>query len=196
MNLLPIPWMKYKLEVIFDCNISGNTFLMYNSNNKDDLIKFDEFYLSNLLENYNIVVDDFHPLYLYLPLELEDYFKPIVDRLNNIYKNNIRIAIGSYEDIYYSNVSKNIFDFNYSLDKSKMYEIFTSLSDTQGILINPLSSVSIYGPTLDYSLKNSNSSNVTHISLVNLLDKSESDKFIEFYLMGLTNKNNNFNYNF
>ena len=87
-------------------------------------------------------------------------------------------------------------DFAYLIDDSKCYEIFTSLSDTQRIYINPISSCAISGPTLNYHVKNINPNNTTHISFVNLMDDTMASNYVDCYLKGLTNNNNNFNYNF
>ena len=70
MNLLPIPWMKLKLESIYDVNLYGNLYLIFNDINYN--YNIDTNSLSNLLVDHNILVDDSHPLYLYLPMELND----------------------------------------------------------------------------------------------------------------------------
>ena len=150
MNLLPIPWMKLKLESIYNVNLYGNLYLIFNDINNS--YNIDTNSLSNLLVDHNILVDDSHPLYLYLPMELND--------------------------------------------NDKTYEIFTSLSDTQKIYINPISSCSVSGIVLNYHMKQLNPNNVTHISFVDLMNSPYDDSFISCYLKGLTNNNNNFNYNF
>ena len=64
MNLLPIPWMKLKLESIYNVNLYGNLYLIFNDINSNYRIDINS--LNTLLENHNILVDEFHPLYLYL----------------------------------------------------------------------------------------------------------------------------------
>ena len=82
------------------------------------------------------------------------------------------------------------------IDNDKTYEIFTSLSDTQKVCINPLSSCTISGITLNYHSKHINPNNANHLSFVNLMEDNCSEYFIDCYLKGLTNNNNNFNFNF
>ena len=209
MNLLPIPWMKQKLENIYDLNLYGNLYLIYNDINNNDY-NIDTNKLNNLLNDYNLLVDNSHPLYLYLPLELNEYLYRLILSFKSLYKNNVYVVLGGYKNNYLNlneldclaklcNIYKNldsIVNHAYLIDDDKTYEIFTSLSDTQKIYINPLSSCSISGTVLNYHLKHANPNNVSHISFVNLMDDSSNDKFIEYYLKGLTNKNNNFNYNF
>ena len=90
----------------------------------------------------------------------------------------------------------SIVNYSYLIDNDKTYEIFTSLSDTQKIYINPISSCSVSGIVLNYHMKQLNPNNVTHISFVDLMNSPYDNSFISCYLKGLTNNNNNFNYNF
>ena len=62
MNLLPIPWMKLKLESIYNVNLYGNLYLIFNDINNSYNIDINS--LSNLLVDHNILVNDSHPLYL------------------------------------------------------------------------------------------------------------------------------------
>lgn len=209
MNLLPIPWMKQKLEIIYNVNLYGSLYILFNEL-KHDLHNNDTNTINNLLNDCNILIDDYHPLYLYLPLELNDYLYNLMVSFKSLYKNNVYIILGGYKFNHpdlseldclanlcskYSNLDC-IVNNAYLINDDKTYEIFKSLSDTQNIYINPLSSCSISGITLNYHLKQLNPNNVNHISFVNLMDDSFNDNFVECYLKGLTNKNNNFNYYF
>ena len=208
MNLLPIPWMKLKLENIYDINLYGNLYLIFNDINNS--YNIDANSLSALLEDYNILVDESHPLYLYLPIELSNQLYKLMICFKHLYQNNVYIILGGYKNIYpnlneldclanlcskYENLD-SIVNYAYLIDNDKTYEIFTSLSDTHRIYINPLSSCSISGVALNYHMNQLNPNNVTHISFVNLMDFSCNDRFVDYYLNGLTNNNNNFNYNF
>ena len=132
MNLLPIPWMKLKLESIYNVNLYGNLYLIFNDINYN--YNIDTNSLSNLLVDHNILV------------ELMTSFK-------YLYKDNIYIILGGYKDTYpnlneldclanlcskYENLD-SIVNYSYLIDNDKTYEIFTSLSDTQKIYINPIS---------------------------------------------------------
>ena len=208
MNLLPIPWMKLKLESIYDVNLYGNLYLIFNDINYN--YNIDTNSLSNLLVDHNILVDDSHPLYLYLPMELNDQIYKLMTSFKYLYKDNIYIILGGYKDTYpnlneldclanlcskYENLD-SIVNYSYLIDNDKTYEIFTSLSDTQKIYINPISSCSVSGIVLNYHMKQLNPNNVTHISFVDLMNSPYDNSFISWYLKGLTNNNNNFNYNF
>mgnify|MGYP000212211940 CR=1 FL=1 len=128
----------------------------------------------------------------------------------SVEKDNIYIILGGYKDTYpnlneldclanlcskYENLD-SIVNYSYLIDNDKTYEIFTSLSDTQKIYINPISSCSVSGIVLNYHMKQLNPNNVTHISFVDLMNSPYDNSFISCYLKGLTNNNNNFNYNF
>jgi len=208
MNLLPIPWMKIKLENIYDINIYGNLYLIYNDINNN--YNFDDNLLNTFLQENNILVDKSHPLYLYLPMELNNQIYKLMISFKNLYKDNVYIILGGYKDTYpnlneldclanlcskYENLD-SLVNHAYLIDNDKTYEIFTALLDTQKISINPLSSCSISGITLNYHIKQINPNNVTHISFVDLINSSYDNIFTNIYLKGLTNKNNNFNYNF
>lgn len=208
MNLLPIPWMKLKLESIYDVNLYGDLYLIFND--IDSNYNINSYSLRTLLENHNILVDNSHPLYLYLPMELNNQIYKLMTYFKDLYHDNVYIILGGYKDTYpnlseldcltnlcsrYENLD-SIINYSYLIDNDKIYEIFTSLSDTQKIYIDPLSSCSISGIALNYHMKQLNPNNVTHISFVNLIDSSYNDRFIDYYLKGLTNNNNNFNYNF
>ena len=52
MNLLPIPWMKLKLESIYNVNLYGNLYLIFNDINNS--YNIDTNSLSNLLVDHNI----------------------------------------------------------------------------------------------------------------------------------------------
>jgi len=208
MNLLPIPWMKIKLENIYDINIYGNLYLIYNDINNN--YNFDDNLLNTFLQENNILVDKSHPLYLYLPIELNNQIYKLMISFKNLYKDNVYIILGGYKDTYpnlneldclanlcskYENLD-SLVNHAYLIDNDKTYEIFTALLDTQKVSINPLSSCSISGVTLNYHIKQINPNNVTHISFVDLINSSYDNIFTNIYLKGLTNKNNNFNYNF
>lgn len=208
MNLLPIPWMKLKLESIYNVNLYGNLYLIFNDINYN--YNIDTNSLSNLLVDHNILVDDSHPLYLYLPMELNDQIYKLMTSFRYLYKDNVYIILGGYKDTYpnlneldclanlcskYENLD-SIVNYSYLIDNDKTYEIFTSLSDTQKIYINPISSCSVSGIVLNYHMKQLNPNNVTHISFVDLMNSPYDDSFISCYLKGLANNNNNFNYNF
>ena len=86
MNLLPIPWMKLKLESIYNVNLYGNLYLIFNDINNS--YNIDTNSLSNLLVDHNILVDDSHPLYLYLPMELNDQIYKLMTSFRYLYKDN------------------------------------------------------------------------------------------------------------
>lgn len=210
MNILPIPWMKQKLESIYSTNLSGNLYLIYNNLDSKIYYNTDSTILFNLLYDYNIIVDETNPIYLYLPLEINDFVENLIYSFKALFKDNCKIILGEYKEgnetfintDYIPNLDllnpllKDSIDYSYIIDKSKAYEIFTSLSDTQRIYIKPDSSCTISGPILNYHNKEMNPNNVNHIVLVSLLDESSYDIFVDYYLKGLTNSNNNFNYNF
>ena len=193
MNLLPIPWMKLKLESIYNVNLYGNLYLIFNDINNN--YNIDTNSLSNLLVDHNILVDDSHPIYLYLPMELNDKIYKLMTSFKYLYKDNIYIILGGYKDTYpnlneldclanlcskYENLD-SIVNYSYLIDNDKTYEIFTSLSDTQKIYINPISSCSVSGIVLNYHMKQLNPNNVTHISFVDLMNSPYDDSFISCY---------------
>ena len=209
MKLLPIPWMKLKLENIYDMNLYGNLFLIYNDKN-NTIYNTEANYLNNLLYDYNILVDDYNPLYIYLPFELNDQLYKLINSFKSLYKDNVYIVLGGYKENYYglsqldclSNLCTiyhnldSLITYSYLINSDKTYEIFTSLSDTQKVCINPLSSCTISGITLNYHSKHINPNNANHLSFVNLMEDNCNEYFIDCYLKGLTNNNNNFNFNF
>ncbi|MGL5346501.1 MAG: hypothetical protein ACRDA3_04065 [Peptostreptococcaceae bacterium] len=209
MNILPIPWMKQKLEVIYNLNLYGNLYLMYNNLESKSYYTIDSYSLNNLLDDYNIIIDETHPLYLYFPIEINDSLKNLIIIFKDLYKNNCKIILGGYKenhkDLSELDVVANIctlypkladyIDYSYLIDTSKTFEVFTSLSDTQRIYINPNASCTVSGVTLNYHSKELNPTNVSHISFVSLMNNSPNN-YVDFYLKGLTNNNNNFNYNF
>ena len=209
MNLLPIPWMKQKLENIYDTVLYGNLYLIYNDKNNINY-NIDANFLNNLLYSHNILINDYNPLYLYLPLELNDQLYKLITLFKSLYKDNVYIILGGYKHNYlnlneldclanlctiYKNLD-SLISYAYLIDNNKTYEIFTSLSDTQKVCINPLSSCTISGITLNYHSKHINPNNANHLSFVNLMEDNCSEYFIDCYLKGLTNNNNNFNFNF
>ncbi|MGL4911304.1 MAG: hypothetical protein ACRC3Y_02620, partial [Romboutsia sp.] len=127
----------------------------------------------------------------------------------SLFKENLHIVLGGYRQNYETlnelDIIANLYnkfpelnglvDLAYLINDSKSYEIFTSLSDTQRIYIQPNSSCTISGPTLNYHMKNLNPINTTHISFVSLMDNCSSNDVMDCYIKGFTNKNNNFNYN-
>jgi len=209
MNILPIPWMKQKLESLYNLNLYGKLYLMYNNLEFKDYYNIDCSTLNNLLDDYNIIVDKTNPLYLYFPIEINDYLKDLIILFKNLYKDNCKVILIGYKENnkYHTELDliANIYakypqlcdliNFAYLIDSSKIYEVFTSLSDTQRIYIEPLSSCTISGITLNYHVKELNPTNVYHISFVNLMEDT-SNNYVSFYIRGLTNNNNNFNYNF
>ena len=209
MNLLHIPWMKQKLENIYDTVLYGNLYLIYNDKNNINY-NIDANFLNNLLYSHNILINDYNPLYLYLPLELNDQLYKLITLFKSLYKDNVYIILGGYKHNYlnlneldclanlctiYKDLD-SLISYAYLIDDNKSYEIFTSLSDTQKIYINPLSSCTISGITLNYHNKHLNPNNVNHISFVHLMDDTCNENLVDCYLKGLTNNNNNFNYNF
>lgn len=209
MNILPIPWMKQKLEIIYNLNFYGNLYLMYNNLESKNYYTIDYSTLNNLLNDYNIIIDENHPLYLYFPIEVNNNLKSLILLLKKLYKDNCKIILGGYAENHANNSELdvvanicttypelyNLINFAYLIDTSKTYEVFTALSDTHRIYIEPLSSCTISGATLNYHIKELNPTNVSHISFVSLMDNT-SNNHVDFYLKGLTNNNNNFNYNF
>lgn len=207
MNLLHAPWMKKKLEVIYNKSINGNLYIMYND------IKFLNYtptttsILINLLEDYNINIDINNKLYLYLPFNLNIFLKDLIINLKSLYENNLYIILCGYREelntlnqdntlnnIYYKYPElKGLIDYLLITDKSKCYEIFTALYDTQGIYISPDSSLTISCVTLN-KLCDLEVSDYNHISFVEIIDNEDSNYYFNSYIKGLTNHNNNFNY--
>lgn len=207
MNLLHAPWMKKKLEVIYNKSINGNLYIMYND------IKFLNYtptttsILINLLEDYNINIDINNKLYLYLPFNLNIFLKDLIINLKSLYENNLYIILCGYSEelnnvnqdntlnnIYYKYPElKGLIDYLLVTDKSKCYEIFTALYDTQGIYISPDSSLTISCVTLN-KLCDLEVSDYNHISFVEIIDNEDSNYYFNSYIKGLTNHNNNFNY--
>ena len=209
MNLLPIPWMKQKLEVIYETNLYGNLYLIYTDLNFKNYTDTTSTILINLLDDYNINVDNNNLLYLYFPMEVDYFIKDLIICFKSFFKENVQIVLGGYIQNYTTinelDIVANLYnkfpelssliDYAYLINDSKSFEIFTSLSDTQRIYIQPNSSCTISGPTLNYHMKNLNPLNTTHISFVTLMDNCSSNNVMECYIKGFTNKNNNFNYN-
>lgn len=207
MNLLPIPWMKQKLEGIYEKNLSGELFLIYNELKSTDEVNYNN--VIKLLDDYNVVVDSIHPIYFYFPLEVNILIKNLILTIKSLFPGHAYVILGGFNENYpnlneldcISNLYfkypelKNTVDYLYLIDSSKKFEIFTSLSDTQRVHIEPDSSCSISGPILDYNSNKFNNNNVSHICFVKLIAEESSD-FINHYIKGLTNKNNNFNFNF
>lgn len=210
INLLPIPWMKHKLESIYETEILGKLFILFSSSNCNDTSYITSSTLHNLLYNNNIIVDDIHPLYVYIPYEVNEITKQFISTFKGLYSENVYVILGGYKDYYptnneldciadlymfYPSLVNSVYK-SYLIDASKSYELFTSLCDTQRICIDPKAACTLSGPTLNYHIKNNNPSNSTHISLVKLLNESENLNISDYYLKGLTNKNNNFNFNY
>jgi D-serine dehydratase len=209
MNLLPIPWMKQKLEVIYEKKLYGNLYLMYNDLNSKNFTDTSTTFLLDLLDNYNINPCQNNALYLYLPIEVDSFIKNLILSFKSLFKENIYIVLGGYlknntspneldhiADLYTQFPQLNgLIDFAYIIDDSKCYEIFTSLCDTQRISINPATSCTISGPTLNYHIKSPNPNDIDHISFINLMDDITANNYFDTYLKGLTNNNNNFNFN-
>lgn len=210
IEILPIPWMKQKLESIYDISFYGRLHLMYKPLDSSNNTYIDPIYIISILDNLNILVDNFHKIYLYLPLKITTLIEQIIITFKKLFNNNVIIIIGGYKDEYqYLNKSNlignlynkfpnltNLVDSYFLIDSTKQYEIFTSLSDTQSVFITLQSTSSISATTLNFHLSQKNPINTNHISFVELIDESKSDKFVDYYLKGLTNKNNNFNYKF
>lgn len=211
VQLVPIPWMKQKLESIYEENIYGNLYLMFNNlYSKSYINTIDSNTLIELLSSCNISIDETYQLYLYLPVEIDNFLKDLIISFKSLFNEKVYIIIGGYKEynkdlneldcvanIYTKfPILKNSIYSSYLIDTSKCYEIFTSLSDTHGIYINPIYSCTISGPTLNYHIKQKNPNNVTHISFVNLLEESLYDNYFDYYLKGLNNNNNNFNFNY
>ena len=205
VNLLSAPWMKKKLENLYDKKLNGNLFLIYNELKSTEEISCN--HLIKLLDDNNIIIDSTHPIYFYFPLEVDNLIKTLILTVKYLIPKDSYIILGGFIENYpntneldcISNLYnvypelKNIIDSSYLIDKSKEFEIFTSLSDTQRIHIYPDSSCTVSGPTLEYNLNKF--SNSTHVSFVKLVSEESSD-FVNYYIKGLTNKNNNFNFNF
>lgn len=207
LNLFPIPWMKKKLEIIYDKNIEGNLFLMYKKLNFEKSLDCNN--LINIIHDSNIIIDNLHPIYFYFPFELNEFTKNLILNLKKLLPNLSYIILGGFKDTisnlneldYINNVYsnypelRNIIDYSYLIDDSKVFEIFTSLSDTQRIHIHPNSSCTLSGISLNFQVNKFSPSNITHVFFVDLLSEDNSN-FINYYIKGLTNKNNNFNFNF
>ncbi|MEG2788295.1 MAG: hypothetical protein RR942_10780, partial [Romboutsia sp.] len=158
----------------------------------------------------NITLDDSNPLYIYLPFKVDTFIKNLIVSFKSISKNNTYIVLGGYKEDYLNqnelDLSYHLYvkfpeligliDYTYLIDSSKCFEIFTALSDTQRLSINPTSSFTISGSILNYNIKQNTPNNANHLSFVTLMDEYLSNSFVDSYLKGLTNKNNNFNYNF
>lgn len=210
VQILPIPWMKQKLEAMYDKSIFGNLFVMFSNLELDDLENLTSSAVDEILSNCNIIIDDNHPLYLYLPLEVNNTIKKLITIFKTLYNNNVYIILGGYKEFYptsneldciadlymfYPNLTDTVYN-SYLIDSCNQFEIFTSLCDTQRININPTYSCTICGPTLNYHIKHASPKNTTHISFIKLLDESLLNEATDYYLKGLTNKNNNFNFNY
>lgn len=207
IQLLPIPWMKQKLENIYNMNLYGHLYIMFDN---DYYVNLNSLVLENLLEKNNICIDKQHPLYLYIPIDINKFYKDLILLCKSLFKDNIYIILGGYKENHPSSTDldyivkayinfpelKDTINFAYLIDNSKCYEIFTSLSDTQQILIEPFTACTLCGPTLNYHIKNANPNNTYHISFVSLLNDSLKSNFVDYYIKGLTNNNNNFNFNF
>ncbi|MBC5995598.1 hypothetical protein EAI30_04115 [Romboutsia ilealis] len=205
LNLLPTPWMKKKLETIYDKKLNGNLFLIYNELKSTYEISCN--HLIKLLDDNNITIDSTHPIYFYFPLEVDNLIKTLILTIKYLIPKDTYIILGGFienypnlneSDCVYNLYNiypelKNTIDFSYLIDKSKEFEIFTSLSDTHRIHIDPASSCTVSGPMLEHNLNKFK--NATHVSFIKLLSEESSD-FVNYYIKGLTNKNNNFNFNF
>ncbi len=205
MNLLPIPWMKYKLEVLYDINIKGNLFLLYKDLDIFNSYDTTPLLIDNLLNSYNINLNK-DVLYLYIPVDMNPFLNQLVRSLKNLHSTNVKVILCGYNDnelnlsrldyvfdVYtkYPELS-DLIDDSKLVDSSKVYEVFTALSDTHRININPTSSCTLSACTLNTNL---DSENIYHISFVELLDENNHENFCDLYIKGLTNKNNNFKYN-
>ncbi|SCH38334.1 hypothetical protein [Romboutsia sp. 1001713B170207_170306_H8] len=207
INLLPIPWMKQKLESIYEKKFCGDLFLFFS--NLRSSTKVNPKTITDLLDNLNIVIDNTHPIYFYFPTEVNDFINDLIITLKSLFPNNAYIILCGFKEIYISSNNMdyiaNLCDFYPHLrnkidgccliDSSKSFEIFTSLSDTQRINILPNSSCTISCPILDYKFYNINICNLNHVCFVELIE-DKSSNFTNYYIKGLTNKNNNFNFNF
>ncbi|MEG0842558.1 MAG: hypothetical protein RSD22_00520 [Romboutsia sp.] len=210
LQVLPIPWMKQKLEYIYDTHILGNLYLMYNEMGFGDPNQIIPSIIHGTLEDYNICIDNIHPLYLYLPAEVNELTKKLIDTFKALYSNNVFIILGGYKEYYPTNNELNciadLYMFypslvnkihkSFLIDSTKSYEIFASLSDTQNIYVNPKYSCTISGPTLGYNLKNHSPNNITHLSFIKLLEECDYYNIMDYYLNGLSNTNNNFKFNY
>ena len=98
MNLLPIHWMKLKLESIYDINLYGNLYLIFNGINNNHNIDTNS--LSNLLVDHNIFVYDSHSIYLYLSMKLNDHIYKLMTSFKYLYKDNVCIVLFAYKDTY------------------------------------------------------------------------------------------------
>ena len=87
MNLLPIPWIKQKLEKIYNVNLYGKLYLMFNDIVND--YNIDTNTLKTLINSYNILVNESHPLYLYLPIELNYNVYKLMISFKYLYHDNI-----------------------------------------------------------------------------------------------------------
>ena len=210
VQLLPIPWMKQKLENLYDMNLYGNLYIMFKDFKHYNHETIESYILEILLEKNNICIDDQHILYLYLPSNINNFLKNLILSFKQLFKDNVKIIIVDYKENHpaitkldfivntYTRYPelKDLIDDSYLIDNSKCYEIFTSLSDTQRILIEPPSACTISGLTFNCHIKNSNPNNTYHISFVSLLNDYLYSNFVDYYIKGLTNNNNNFNFNF
>lgn len=207
VNLLPIPWMKQKLESIYEKKFYGDLFLIFSDFKSN--IEINSKTIIDLLDNFNISIDNAHPIYFYFPIEVNDFIKNLIIILKSLFPNNSYIILCGFKENYINlnNINcitnlynsypelKNKIDNYYLIDNSKSFEIFTSLSDTQRINILPSSSCTISCPILDYKFYNLNIGRLTHVCFVELIE-DKSPNFTNYYIKGLTNKNNNFNFNF
>ncbi|MGL5693441.1 MAG: hypothetical protein ACRCXA_05135, partial [Peptostreptococcaceae bacterium] len=151
--------------------------------------------------------DNLHPIYFYFPFEINDSMKNLLLHIKYLLPNFSYIILGGFNNSslneldYINNIYstypelKNTIDYSYLIDNSRIFEIFTSLSDTQRLHITPSSSCTISGSVLDFNLNKFNLNNITHVFFVSLLPEDNTE-FVNYYIKGLTNKNNNFNFNF
>ena len=82
ISLLPIPWMKQKLESIYEKSINGNLFLIYNEFNSSEHINY--LNIIDLLEQYNIIIDYTHPIYFYFPIEVDNLIRNLILAIKSI----------------------------------------------------------------------------------------------------------------
>lgn len=204
MKLVSVPCMKRKLEVIYDKSIKGNLYLMYNNLEFKNYTNITYKIILSLLDEYNINVNINSPIYLYLPFNLNSFLVDLISSIKSLFNKDIYIILCGYNEEFinldkYKNLSfiyskypkiNNLIDDLYLLDKSRCYEVFTALSDTQSIYINPDSSCTISTSILknqpEFTLASTN-----HICFVDIIENIDANYYFDLYLKGLTNDNFN-----
>src|SRR5699024_4227392 len=122
MNLLPIPWIKEKLEKIYNVNLYGKLYLMFN-----DIVNDYNIDINKLIISFKYLYHD--NIYIVLCGYKDNY--PNLNELDCLAN-----LCSKYENL------DSIVNYACLIDSNKIYKIINALLNTQQIYINPLSSCS------------------------------------------------------